>query len=668
MRLRTTIFLVILAFSCFITAGCLDDIADDGDYRAPQAELTLKKNDAMYKLNPAQLSLDGVTPQEKKPFTLIIYMNGTDLEAENGCATEDLKEIAGAEVDSSKINIIVLTGGTKKWDNDVVNSKKTMLYSMDNGEMTEVATFGKALISNPSTLTAAINFSMTAFPADRYGLIFWNHGGGPIYGYGNDQMAKNDHNALSILDIRNALQNSMFAHTKAEFIGFDACLMATLETAELIQNYAHYMVASEELEPGFGWNYSWLTALSDNPAANFEEIGKSIVDKFVAVCDYEYDDGTLSVIDLTKVQPLAQAVNNLSQQTDGSITGNNKKQVKKYLKMRRKMKAFGDLGDDGGFDVVDVGSYAEQFSEVYKPQSEAVKNALKDAIVYCRSSENIKKSTGLTIYSPYLTLGDEARACSHIYNTFGVMSAHAKLIADIARQGRTPRYSGNGSNDGYSRATTKAASSGNAFTVALGSDIENVAEARFVLWRQLEPKSDYFIRLAVIDDIDLPEDGNLQASFKGYWVTYGGQPLALRLRDKDEKSKTATYTAPAYLNDKKVTLVILQNEKNKYGKIMYAVPVEGSEGSHMAAKTFIKLKKGDKITPRYWANLFLKNPADIGKYNNVTHKWVKGSEVTVESDTSLKSEPVGNEQYLMNFWITDLDGNNYYTKGLEVTY
>jgi hypothetical protein len=38
--------------------------------------------------------------------------------------------------------------------------------------------------------------------------------------------------------------------------------MATIETASMLVPYADYMVASEELEPGTGWDYNaWLSAI-----------------------------------------------------------------------------------------------------------------------------------------------------------------------------------------------------------------------------------------------------------------------------------------------------------------------------------------------------------------------------------------------------------------------
>lgn len=653
--LLCTLMVVVM---CIFTAGCSD--LDDGDY-AELGELTLVKGDKAPSINPKKLSLNEVVPHDKKQFTLMVYMVGTDLESEGGCATEDLREMAGAQVDASKVNIVVLTGGTEKWNNKVINSKKTMIYSMDKGAMTEEATFGKAAVSDPATMTAFINYAMTAFPADRYGIVMWNHGGGPIHGYGVDQL--NDENSLGIKDIQKAFANSMLANQPAEFIGFDACLMATVETATLLQNYGKYLIASEEAEPGFGWNWNWLTALNENPAADGKDLGKVIADKFIDVCNSYDMEGTLSVIDLSKVQQLAASVDALSQVTNDTIA-HSKKQVRHYAKERGRSKSFGNMGDDESFDVVDIGSYAQQLKKDYPQQADNVQNALKQAVVYNKISDNMYDATGITLYSPYYCV-EMADYSADVFASLGIMGNHNKLVRTLAKRlGSVPV-----DRAAMSDCATKATPQKDGYTVTIPqAEVENVDTARFVLWRQLEKNSDYFVRLAVIDGIEVKDNGEITTKFDGYWVTYGGQPFALRERDRNEEKGVITYTAPAYLNDRKVSLVIRQDKENKYGKIMYAVPVEVFGKSHAASKEMIKLKEGDKLVPRYWANLFLKNPADLAKYNNETHKWVKGQEVTVGSDTKLKLDPVGDELYLFNFWITDVDGHNYYTKGIEVRY
>ena len=56
------------------------------------------------------------------------------------------------------------------------------------------------------------------------------------------------------------------AGVKFDFVGFDACLMATYEMAAHMASYADYMVASEELEPGIGWNYQGWSSTGVTPS------------------------------------------------------------------------------------------------------------------------------------------------------------------------------------------------------------------------------------------------------------------------------------------------------------------------------------------------------------------------------------------------------------------
>ena len=96
-----------------------------------------------------------------------------------------------------------------------------------------------------------------------------------------------------------------------EIIGFDTCLMATLETAAALSPYGRYMVASEEIEPGTGWDYTaWLQAICDNPTADGLAVGTAICDSYFAKCQAGQTDdiATLSVIDLAAVPKLVQCV------------------------------------------------------------------------------------------------------------------------------------------------------------------------------------------------------------------------------------------------------------------------------------------------------------------------------------------------------------------------
>ena len=135
-------------------------------------------------------------------------------------------------------------------------------------------------------------------------LIFWDHGGGSLSGYGYDEKFKSS-GSMTLKGINDALKDG---GTTFDIIGFDTCLMATTENALMLSAYGDYMVASEETEPGVGWYYTnWLTKLSANTSMSSLEIGKLIADDFVNVCAQKCagQKTTLSVVDLAELAATA---------------------------------------------------------------------------------------------------------------------------------------------------------------------------------------------------------------------------------------------------------------------------------------------------------------------------------------------------------------------------
>jgi hypothetical protein len=121
-----------------------------------------------------------VYPQTHKPYTIMLYMNGSDLETESGAATDDLIQILESGLDSRNAHFIVFTGGTKRWQNDVVPANKCVLWEIADGYIYETAGVGKVNMGDPGTLASFISFGLANYPADKYGLIMWDHGGGSI--------------------------------------------------------------------------------------------------------------------------------------------------------------------------------------------------------------------------------------------------------------------------------------------------------------------------------------------------------------------------------------------------------------------------------------------------------------------------------------------------------
>ena len=228
---------------------------------------------------------------KKAKMTMLVYINGSDLEsgvrwdgnqwvphnAPGNDATKNITEMLLAN-DNPDVNIILQTGGTKKEGWESIKRKQ-----IKNQSLVDLRAVDKpnASFADPQTLIDFIQWSKDNFPAEKYILVFWNHGGGPIGGFGSDQInSYNQKNSLCTNDIKIALESSVeILGQKFELIGFDACLMASFEIISAIKNTCNYYVASEEIEPNGGWNYiPVLDSIAQNPGLSGKDLGVTITD------------------------------------------------------------------------------------------------------------------------------------------------------------------------------------------------------------------------------------------------------------------------------------------------------------------------------------------------------------------------------------------------------
>ncbi len=324
--------------------------------------------------------------------TFMIFMCGTDLESKNKMATSDLIEMTKANL-SDKVNILVYTGGCKKWQNSIISSSVNQVYKVEKGGLScLVKDDGSKSMTDPKTLSAFIKWSAQNFPANRYELIFWDHGGGSISGYGYDEKNASK-GSMNLTGINWALND---AGVKFDFIGFDACLMATAETALMLSDYADYLVASEETEPGTGWYYTnWLTNLSKDTSLPTTTLGKMIVDDFVDVSAQQCpgQKTTLSLIDLAELEKtLPSELKDFAQSTLSLIQNNEYQTVSDARSSAR------EFATSSKIDQIDLVHLALNLGTT---EAKDMANAILGAVKYNRTSSNMTNAYGLSIYFPY---------------------------------------------------------------------------------------------------------------------------------------------------------------------------------------------------------------------------------------------------------------------------
>ncbi len=271
---------------------------------------------------------------------LALYIVGSDLESDSDAGTADLLELINgynqlSVAEKGNVYVYVAFGGANKegWKgvkyatmNCIIQDGKDKKFGNDScyDYVQEITTTNAKNMSHPQAFQHFIDRvkSLSANFNTKI-LVLWNHGAA-YDGYGVDENWQKDgttldpkkgdlsnNDTLTIYEIRDVLKK---ANVKFDIIGFDACLMANLEVASAIKDFATYLLASEEVEPGHGWHYTdVIHILAKNTNKSVLDRAKLLVDSFVTNKEHDIGSGlTLSVIDLTKIDTLLTALDGIN--------------------------------------------------------------------------------------------------------------------------------------------------------------------------------------------------------------------------------------------------------------------------------------------------------------------------------------------------------------------
>ncbi|OON85078.1 hypothetical protein BXO88_14260 [Oribacterium sp. C9] len=273
---------------------------------AEGTEVKKPKVSAEKKASPNEL------PKVPAEWDVMIYLCGTDLESDGGMASNNL-EMIKKTIPDDRVNVLIQTGGTKKWDTkerigiDIATDKIQRWSYGEDGFILEDE-LENASMAKYTTLSDFIIWSNENFPARKHLLIIWDHGGGSSKGLIVDEL--HDNAIMGLEGLERALKDS---GVHFDLFMTDACLMASLETAQAIQPYADYLIASEEVLPGLGSNYAeWLQSLYEEPECGAARLGSNICNATQIMYAEMADDGSLkgltfSTINLSKIAPVAEA-------------------------------------------------------------------------------------------------------------------------------------------------------------------------------------------------------------------------------------------------------------------------------------------------------------------------------------------------------------------------
>lgn len=670
----------------------------------------------------------------KKTRTVLFYMNGSDLESEYASATWDLEEMLESQFDEKNINVVIFTGGAKKWHTPNIPNNMNALFTIKNNKLVKLAQIGKDPMGYPETLAGFINAGTTIFPADNYSLILWNHGGGAIVGYGSDERyLRNPGKAMMTLsEIDSALGSTDLYKNgkKFELLGFDTCLMATLEMACIAQKYADYMVASEELEPDPGWDYYFLGEIKPNHSG--KEIGELVVDYYKDFYEqyfayFEIEDIiTMSLTDLSKIQAVADAFERFAASKRKEIANGNYSVISKA---RSRSRMFGSRGERAGeTDMIDAGNLAESLSHLIPKESAALLKALSQAVIY-KHEAYIEEVGGLSIYFPFVNK-DNLDYSLEVYRSINNLPEYTEFIKSFAEvldsapmvdyksvagdvMADSRLYRNDRNNNNNNNKENKETKENNAdknsnsknnklegeYKISLTPEqIENLIEIHQTTWRRSNLDGRY-IQIERNKNVPVSDSGEVTIKFNDVCATLNGHLVCLYELDSSENNHRR-YAIPVKLNGDDADLIAVYSDKYPAGKIVGAVPT-GDDAFNMLDKKIVQVKPGDKIQILYYAEDFknfraynnndnnnnknnknnnndngykidnsnINKAVDSVEVNDTKNEmWQKGEEfvVTDKDGLILGQEKLREGEYFCGISFVDIQQNKYYSNFLEI--
>ena len=368
----------------------------DGSFKA-SCKVTVTEPTAIIPEDPVEETTTG-----KAAWTIMIYCCGADLESRSGLATSDIKEILSVKNQPEDVNIIIQTGGARSWNRTYgINASYTQRYHVKNNKLVLDENLAKANMGSASTFQSFIEWGLNSYPAEKTGVIMWNHGGA-MQGICFDENYSDD--SLLNSEVNQALTKAFSStrrNDKLEFIGYDACLMSVQDIADVNSNFFNYMIASEETESGYGWDYdTWVDDLYRKSSTT--TIMKAIVDGFIADnggVNSSSNDQTLAYLNLSKMEAYKNAWENLASALSSKITSKNKSSFNTLVKS---VKHYGDTYYTyyGIFDAKDfVNKLAS--NSTFNPGStytNAVLSAHSNLVEYSSCGRGAGNSNGLAMF------------------------------------------------------------------------------------------------------------------------------------------------------------------------------------------------------------------------------------------------------------------------------
>jgi hypothetical protein len=343
----------------------------------------------------------GVPGADAGTWTYLVYMLAdNDLEP---FALQDLEELMQVGSGEKLTILAQVDRAVGEADADVgglADFTGTKRVRIESGSLVELEDLGETNMGQSATLAQFLAWGIETAPSEHYALVLWDHGSAWPQ-FGADFSHAND--GLTLAELTTALDQGASTGKllgPLDFVGFDACLMATWEVAVGLQGRARYLLASEEVEPGHGWDHRRIAAL--RKGAEPRALGEALLDGYrtQAVAAGTLARITLSLTDLSKLSLVTTALGEL---TSALTADGMAEHAATVGKSRAAAPTFGSIPGGSSSHMTDLAVFADGIAELESDlalPARAVRTALEQAVVARVEGSAHGSLGGLSIFFP----------------------------------------------------------------------------------------------------------------------------------------------------------------------------------------------------------------------------------------------------------------------------
>ena len=562
-----------------------------------------------------------------------------------------------------QVKVVIQTGGARAWQNDTVSSDNMQRYLYDSEGLKLLEEIPAASMGDPGTLEDFLRFAKENYPAKHTMVNLWNHGGGSVYGVAFDEQYAMD--SLTLGELRQAF-SAVFKENPEnqplDIIGFDACLMATLDTAYTFSDLAKYMVASEELEPGNGWLYSgFVGALADNPLMTPVELAKTICDTYLEGCELvgTQDMITLSAINLSKISQMLEAYDLFGQEALTAAL-DNPSFFTHFSRIAGNVENYGgNTKEQGYFNLADLGHLARSSAELLPESSRQVLSALEDCVEYKVNGKYRQESTGLSCYYSYNGDLEDFEAYTQVSPSEGFKYFYQYgLTGDLSQEGldylaeldytEVPELFTLKSVN-WNDAPITVDENGVAI-LNLGPEAYDILSSITFQLFYADPVEDIMLCLGTDNDIIADWDkGVFKDNFRGVWGSLDGALCYMEIVYEGEDYNI--YSIPIWLNGEDYNLIVTYDFN--IGEYIIQGARKDASFSGAADKNLRYLVEGDEITTIHYANILSEDSDELIP--------VPIDTIKVTPETAFAEIELGDGLFIMIFEMKDAQGNVAYS-------